>query len=117
MADENLYCAQPQHGPLDEPGAAEHQVMQTPMNAKLTDNDRRAVDFLLDGEEPSQENNSPMARNAFMDRVQAVRRLLSLLDAMPAEAPSTELVEATLAHTPLAGQAEATDTTGSQPTA
>ena len=42
MADEDLYCAQPQHGPLDEPGAAEHQVMQTPMNAKLTDNDPRS---------------------------------------------------------------------------
>jgi len=113
--DDNLYSAQPQRGPLDERNVAEPEMMQTPMNAKLTDIDRRAVDFLLDGEEPTLESGSPMARNAFMDRVQAVRRLLSLLDAMPAEAPSTRLVEETLAHTPVADQAS--DTPGSQPTA
>lgn len=115
MLDDNLYRARPSFGAEETPDAAEPKLMQTTMNAKLTDSDRRAVDFLLGGEEPAMENDSPMARNAFMDRVQAVRRVLSLLDAMPTEAPSTRLVDETLARTPMAD--EASDSAGQQPTA
>lgn len=91
--------------------------MQIPMNAKLTDSDRKAVDFFLDGEEPSPDTDSPMARNSFMDRVHAVRRLLGLLDAMPAEAPSSDLLEATLAHLPVHERNESAHSAGSQPSA
>ncbi|GEM_PF-4463005 len=63
------------------------------------------------------EVSSPMARNAFMDRVHAVRRLLGLLDSMPADGPSSDLLEATLAHVPLHGHADAVDSPGSQPSA
>jgi hypothetical protein len=117
MSTDNLYCAQTQSHPANELDAAPTQAMQTPMNARLTDSDRRAVDFLLDGEEPSLDIASPMARNAFMDRVHAVRRLLGLLDAMPAEGPSPDLLEATLAQMPIHGQGNNVDSAGSQPAA
>ena len=90
MSSENLYCAQNQPDPLAKLNATEPQPTQIPMNAKLTDSDRKAVDFFLDGEEPAMDDTSPMARNGFMDHVHAVRRLLNLLEAMPAEAlPAT----------------------------
>ena len=117
MSDQDPYCVQDHAGSLMGRCVIEPHLVQPTMNAKLTDIDRRAVDFLLDGEDPSLRDSSPMARNAFMDRVQAVRRLLSRLDAMPAEAPSMELIEATLAHTPMVGQDQASDTAGSQPAA
>jgi hypothetical protein len=118
MSSEDQCCEPSQSHPMEEQGRAATQPLQVPMNAKLTDTDRRAVDFLLGGEEPSLDIASPMARNAFMDRVQAVRRLLGLLDAIPAEGPSTDLLEATLSQVPLhQQQAGASNSAGSQPVA
>lgn len=117
MSSENRYCAQQQVGPLGQLNAVEPQPMQVPMNPKLTDSDRKAVDFFLDGEEPSLDSDSPMARSSFMDRVHAVRRLLGLLDSMPSEAPSTDLLETTLAHLPVHNGTDAAQSTGSQPSA
>lgn len=106
MMDENLYDAQPQFTPLEEMNLGESVLPQDIMDARLTDPDRRAVDFLLDGDESPLENASPMARNAFMDRVQAVRRVLSLLNSLPTEQPSSRLLETTMAHMPGAGESD-----------
>jgi hypothetical protein len=61
------------------------------MIAKLTEQDRRAVDILLAGEPQGEELPA-----AVLDRVNAVRRFLTLLDAMPAHEASATLAEATL---------------------
>lgn len=74
------------------------------MNARLNENDRGAVDFLLNGDSHvAERESSPMAHNAFMERVSAVRRLMSLLDAMPADEPSKDLLEATMRRLPVMG--------------
>ena len=117
MSSNNRYCAQQQFGLLDKLSPVGPQPMQVPMNAKLTDSDRKAVDFFLDGEEPSLDPDSPLARSSFMDRVHSVRRLLGLLEAMPSEAPSTDLLETTLAHLPMHESNDSAQSAGSQPSA
>jgi hypothetical protein len=70
---------------------------QGPLNARLTDPDRRAVDFVLDGDSSaSQEMTSPAGSASFMERVNSVRQLLNVLESLPAEEPPTNLVAATL---------------------
>lgn len=77
-----------------------------PLEARLTDLDRRAVDFLLGGDSSaSQEMTAPIARNSFMERVNSVRRLLNALDLIPDTEPSPSLVERTLRATSAAPQA------------
>ena len=66
-------------------------------NPRLTDNDTRAVDFLLDVDSSAcNELASPMSSGSFMERVQSAQRLLCLLDNLPGEEPPANLAEATL---------------------
>jgi hypothetical protein len=70
---------------------------QGPLSARLADPDRRAVDFVLGGDSSaSQEMTSPAAGSSFMERVNSVRRLLNVLESLPADEPPANLVAATL---------------------
>lgn len=68
-----------------------HGSLRDTMNAKLNEQDRRAVDVLLAGEAQGEELPA-----AVLERVNAVKRFLNLLNAMPAEEPSATLAEATM---------------------
>ena len=74
------------HG-IDE--AAWALLPENRMNARLTDSDRQAVDFLLMGDPADKQK-------AEMPRVHAVQRILNMLNAVPADDPPANLVEATL---------------------
>lgn len=71
---------------------------------KLTDEDARAVDFILDADPvPATSAGVQMARAAtaqvtdeLRSRVEAVRKLLSALDHLPTEEPPADLVSRTL---------------------
>jgi hypothetical protein len=73
------------------------------MKLKMRDEDRRAIDLLLDrsaaaaGSTPT---NSVYATtdNAIRQRVAPIEKVLGLLDAMPAEEPSSSLLSRTLGH-------------------
>ena len=82
-------------------------------NVKLSDNNRRAIDLMLDrGTAASGANQSPFSRDgmsaasgyvshttpADQESVQAVQRVLDLLSLLPNEEPPTDLVERTMAR-------------------
>lgn len=67
------------------------------MGVRLNEHDRRAVDYLLEGA-PGDTDTAPMVRA--LDRVNAARRVLSLLDNLPSEEPSASLLDATMARLP-----------------
>ena len=62
------------------------------MNARLNENDRNSIDLLLAGDGVK----SDSLEASVLDRVNVVRRFLSLLDVMPADEPGTDLTAATL---------------------
>ena len=96
MLDKNMPCVNSEITDLEQYGYPAGLLNGT-INARLSEADRRAVDFLLDGDSSvSQEMTSPMAGRSFMERVNSVRAVLSLLQAMPTEEPPAGLVEATL---------------------
>jgi hypothetical protein len=101
MFDENLLSGNTGDSGLSSYTQGQPDGTETPMNAKLTEPDRRAVDFLLDGDSSAaRETCSPLAGSSFMERVHSVQRLLSLLDSMPTEEPPANLLLATLQHMP-----------------
>ena len=72
------------------------------MNNQLTEQDSQAVDLLLDRD--SDPNLPTPSTTAVLKRIQAVERLLHLLDQLPAPNPPPGLVLRTLArvsHLPL----------------
>ena len=74
------------------------------MNAKLNENDRNSVDLLLAGDGVK----SDSLEASVLDRVNLVRRFLSLLDVMPADEPGTDLTAATLKRIATIQAAQAT---------
>lgn len=81
MLADNTY-----HG-MDE--AAWSHLAETVMDARLLEQDRRAIDFLLSGDPADKQDVG-------MPRVSAAQRILSVLGALPAGDPPATMVEATL---------------------
>lgn len=63
------------------------------MDTKLSEIDRRTVDLLLSGDGSDKDAG---LSSAVLERVNAVRRVLGMLSAIPVEEPPTGLIEATL---------------------
>jgi hypothetical protein len=73
------------------------------MKIKLTTDDRNAIDLLLDqavaaASAPSSVPSHRYAAGTGTEPVQAVRRVLQLLNALPAAKPPADLASKTLAH-------------------
>src|SRR5688500_12708018 len=71
------------------------------MTKRLGDSDRRAVDLLLDRSMGAVDGNGRFVAHAHPGTepgIQSVQRVLSLLDLMPADEPSADLVTRTLAR-------------------
>ena len=68
------------------------------MNAKLREEDRRAVDLLLDRGMTAVGKTKPVfaVDGGSQERVVGVQQVLQLLEAMPAAEPSADLVDRTL---------------------
>ena len=62
------------------------------MKARLNENDRNSVDLLLAGDGVQ----SDALEASVLDRVNIVRRFLSLLEVLPADEPRSDLAAATL---------------------
>jgi hypothetical protein len=91
MSDSNLYNVNAHDAAM--PPVSTDQGL----GARLNEHDRRAIDYLLEGA-PGESDTAPMVRA--LDRVNAARRLLGLLDNLPSEEPSASLLDATLARLP-----------------
>jgi hypothetical protein len=76
------------------------------MNAKLREEDRRAVDLLLDRGMAAAGKAKPVfaVEGGSQERVLGVQQVLQLLDAMPAAEPSADLVDRTLKFVETAAQ-------------
>jgi hypothetical protein len=98
MFEENILSGNPLMPDVSTYSQTQPGMPATSVAARLADPDRRAVDFLLDGDSSASQEMvaSPMAQAAFMERVNVVRDLLSALDSMPVEEPGANLIEATL---------------------
>ncbi len=81
------------------------------MNVRLTENDRRAVDMLLGGEMAEEALDASM-----LERVNTVKRMLSILHEMPAEEPSASLTDMVMRKI-AASQAAASQQHDSKPAA
>lgn len=73
------------------------------MKTKMRDEDRRAIDLLLDRSAAVAANGHgksvyAAADDSIRQRVAPIERVLSLLDAMPAEEPAASLLARTLRH-------------------
>ena len=75
------------------------------MTKRLGDNDRRAVDLLLDrstgtanGDGNGNGGYVAHAQPATEPGIQSVQRVLSLLDLMPADEPAADLISRTMAR-------------------
>jgi hypothetical protein len=68
------------------------------MKLKLTSNDRKAIDLLLDQTIVAASAPTHGVAAAGMDHVQAVRRVFDLLQVLPLSEPSFDLAARTLAH-------------------
>jgi len=67
------------------------------MNKRLSDDDRRAVDLLLDRDNlPVNQLFATPVRGNFEHRLDTVEQILALLDQMPAEEPSFDLAGRTM---------------------
>lgn len=86
MLSDNTFRAE------DEAGMPILGSSRDAMNARLNENDRISVDLLLAGDGV----HSDSLGASVLDRVNLVRRFLSLLEVMPADEPSTDLAAATL---------------------
>ena len=72
------------------------------MTKRLGESDRRAVDLLLDRTTGAEGNGNggyvAHAQPATEPGIQAVQRVLSLLDVMPADEPAADLIARTMAR-------------------
>jgi hypothetical protein len=67
------------------------------MSTRLNDDDRRAVDMLLDRQtEPGKSGFVASMQPVFTDRLNSVERLLNMLEQIPAAEPPANLVARTL---------------------
>lgn len=91
-----------QHNESSDVSADSGSQTRIPMATRLIEADRRAVDCILDGQASGPETGDSLpsfdatAQLRFQQRVAAVQRWFTLLNAMPAEDPSPDLILRTL---------------------
>lgn len=68
------------------------------MSYELNEEDRQAVDLLLDRTAESRSHDASFAKPADEGRVAAAASVLRLLDSLPAQDPSADLVRKTLSR-------------------
>lgn len=85
MLRDNTYHAE------DEAALPPIGTSRDAMNVRLNEVDRQTVDMLLSGEPANDGLDASM-----LERVHSVRRILSVLEAMPADEPRIDLTQAVL---------------------
>ena len=99
-------CKDAGSGKVAGNGAGHRLVSGEFMNAKLREEDRRAVDLLLDRGMAAAGKSKPVfaVNGGSQERVVGVQQVLQLLDAMPAAEPPADLVDRTLEFVESAAQ-------------